>query len=124
MRSKVIQTFSQRGLQIAKTTNVSIRRLAQFSHVITKGCQFNVERLIRTPARQHVNVKGVVFRNRGVVFQRIDWIVGRTCHFHIHLPHDTTRGEGLLRQQRVALLPNFIRGSRRQQGTSDAKRTA
>ena len=59
-----------------------------------------------------------------MVFQRINRIVGGADHFHLHLRHDTASGEAILGQQIVTLIPDFIRGGRRQQLTRNPKRAA
>ena len=58
------------------------------------------------------------------MLQRIDRIVGSADHFHVHLLHDATSGKALLRQQIVALIPDFIRRRRRENLTCNTKRTA
>ena len=58
------------------------------------------------------------------MFQRIDRIVGGADHFHVHLLHDAASGKAILRQQIVALIPDFIRRRRRENLTCNTKRTA
>ena len=120
---KVIQTFGQRGLQIAKATNVGIRNFRQLRHVVVKGRQLDVEGFIRAPAWQHFDVKRAVLRDNRVMFQRVDRIVGGAHHLHVHLLHDAARREAILRQQFVALIPDFIRRGGREQLAGDTKRT-
>ena len=120
---EVIQTFGQRGLQVCEATNVGVGHFAQLRHIVIKGCQFDVESFIRTPARQHFHIKASVFSNGRVMLQRVDRIIGGTNHFHVHLLHDAARGEFILRQQFVALVPDFVRSRRRQQLTCNTKRT-
>ena len=43
------------------------------------------------------------------MLQRIDRIVSRADHLHVHLLHDAARGKFILRQQLVALIPDLIR---------------
>ena len=109
---EVIQTLGQRGLQVSKTADVGVRHFTQFCHVIVEGGQLDVESFIRAPAWQHFHVKRTVFGDGCVVLQRIDWVIGGADHFHIHLLHDAARGEFILRQQLVALIPDFASGRR------------
>ena len=53
-----------------------------------------------------------LFRDREVVLQRIDRIVGRAHDLDVGLLHETARGEALPRKLRVALLPDALRALR------------
>ncbi|MNT06609.1 hypothetical protein D3C72_1412850 [compost metagenome] len=105
---KVVQTFGERRLQIGETTDIGVRHFGKLRHVVAKGRLFNVERFIRAPAWQHFDIKRGVFSDYRVVFQRINRIVSGTDHFHVHLLHDAARGEFILRQQLVALVPDLV----------------
>ena len=120
---EVIQTFSQRGLEIGKATDIGVRHFAQLRHVVVEGRLFDIEGFVRTPAWQHFHGEGAVFSDGSVMLERIDRIVGGADHFHIHLLHDAASGEALLRQQIVALIPDFVRRSRREDFTCNTKRT-
>lgn len=120
---KMIQTFGQGALQVSEAANIGIGYLAQLSHIIIEGRQLDVERFIRAPARQHFDVKGVVFGDSRVVLKRINRIVGGTDHLHIHLFHDSAGGEGILSQQIITLVPDLIGGGWRQQLTCNTKRS-
>ena len=120
---KMIQTFGQGALQVSEAANIGIGYLAQLSHIIIEGRQLDVEGFIRAPARQHFDVKGVVFGDSRVVLKRINRIVGGTDHLHIHLLHDSAGGEGILSQQIITLVPDLIGGGWRQQLTCNTKRT-
>ena len=112
MCRKVIQTFGQRGLQIGETADIGIGHLCQLRHVIVEGGLFDVESFVRAPAWQHFNIERGIFRHDSVMFQGVNGIVGGTHHLHVHLLHDTACGEVILRQQFVALVPDFIRSGR------------
>lgn len=73
--------------------------------------------------QQHFDVKRAVLRDNRVVLQRVDRIVGGAHHLHVHLLHDAARREAILRQQVVALIPDFIRRGGREQLAGDTKRT-
>ena len=120
---EVIQTFGQCSLQIAEAADIRVRHFTKLRHVVIKGRQFNVKGFIRTPARQHFHIKASVFSNGRMVLQRVDRIIGSADHFHIHLLHDSARREFILRQQLVALVPDFVSRCRRQQLTCNTKRT-
>ncbi|MPN00522.1 hypothetical protein SDC9_147717 [bioreactor metagenome] len=121
VRRKRIQTFGQRALQIGKAANVGVRHFTQFCHVIVEGRLLNIEGFIRTPAWQNFHGEAAVFCDRCVMLQRIDRIVSRADHFHVHLLHDAACGEFILRQQFVALIPDFVRRRRRKQLTCHAE---
>ena len=124
VRREVIQTFGQRGLQVSETTDIGIRHFRQLRHVVGEGGLLNVEGFVRTPAWQHFDIKRGVFRDNGMMLQGVNRIVGGAHHLHVHLLHDAARGEVILRQQRVAAIPDFIRGRWGKQLAGDAKRTA
>ena len=66
---KVIQTLSQRALQIGKTANLGIGDFAKLAHVIVKSGLLDVERFIRTPARQYLDIKSTIFGDRSMMLQ-------------------------------------------------------
>ncbi|MNY26716.1 hypothetical protein D3C86_1605780 [compost metagenome] len=119
----MVETFGERGLQIGETTDIGIRDFGQLRHVVAEGRLFDIESFIRTPAWQHFDIKRDVFGHDRVVFQSINRIVGGADHLHVHLFHDAARGEFVLRQQVIALVPDFISGRRRQQFAGDTERT-
>ncbi|MNT31113.1 hypothetical protein D3C72_1669380 [compost metagenome] len=122
MSGKMIHTFFQRVTQRTKAANIDIRCRFQFLQVIIETRRINIERLVRPPAWQHLDVEAAVGRNRFMVAQIVDRIVGSTNHLHIHFLHDATRPEILLRQQGVAALPDIVRRRRGKQHAGNTER--
>ena len=122
MRREVIQTFGQRGLQIGETTDVGIGHFRQLRHVVVERGLLNVKGFVRAPAWQHFDIKRGVFGDNGMMLQGVNRIVGGADHPHVHLLHDAARGEVILRQERIALVPDFIGGRWGEQFAGDAKR--
>ena len=54
---KMVQTFGQRALQVRKTANIGVGHFTQLSHIVIEGRLLDVERFIRAPARQHLDIK-------------------------------------------------------------------
>lgn len=121
---EVIHTLVQGVTQRAEATDGDVRRRLQLPQIVIEAGRIDGEGLVRPPARQHLDIEAMIVGDRPMVAQIVNRIVGGTDHFHVHLPHDAARAKLILRQQRIAALPDLIRRARRQQRSSDAERPA
>ena len=67
---EVIQPHAEGPGQIGKGADLDVADPAEFGQVVSKAMGVDVERLVRTPARQHLDVEAAVGRDGGVVADR------------------------------------------------------
>ncbi len=120
----MIHALVQGVAQRAKAADSGVRRRLQLPQIVVEAGRIDGESLVRPPARQHFDSETAIVGDRPMMTQIVDRIVGGADHFHVHLLHDAARAKRILRQQRIAALPDFIRRGRRQQHIRDAERAA
>ncbi len=121
---EVIHALVQGVAQRAEAADGGVRRRLQLPQIVVEAGRIDSESFVRPPARQHLDIEAMIVGDRPMMAQIVDRIVGGADHFHIHLLHDATCAKLILRQQRIAALPDFIRRGRRQQRIRDAERPA
>ena len=79
-------------------------------------------RFVGAKGGQHLDRKGAIGGNRGVMFEAVGRIVGRADQHHVHPTHDSPGGKRVFGQPRVGLAIDALGRLGAQQAVADAQR--
>ena len=103
------KAFHQRLLQIGKTGNGDIRRLAQTLHIICKARRSNLHCRLRSPCRKHLNREAVVLAKLLMIAQIIRRIIGGAKQGHTGMNNEVSGAHVRRSKLLVAELPHLLR---------------
>ena len=110
VRVEEIETGFQRLHHAFQIQAVNAGDAGQTVHVIHKAAALDVEHLVGTPSRIHLELAGRILRNLDLMLQIVHRIIGRADDLHAEFLDQAAAAVFLRRQQRVCAVPDILGG--------------
>ena len=104
-----IQPLQVSRAQRVKVGDLDAGSLAELLHVIRDSRLVDIQPLVRSPSRQHLNVEGIILREHFMPLESVRRVVGRAEQLHVRILNDIPHAHRRVAQLLVADLPDSVR---------------